>query len=55
MEDALTTFGQDEKTSLIQRIVTIYRDEQNSYGFTVSGDNPVFVQSVREGKHEIEL
>ncbi|EDV19452.1 uncharacterized protein TRIADDRAFT_62108 [Trichoplax adhaerens] len=49
MEDLSTLSGQDESSALIQRIVTIFRDQQNSYGFTVSGDNPVFVQSVREG------
>ncbi|XP_043936950.1 rho guanine nucleotide exchange factor 12 [Protopterus annectens] len=32
---------------LVQRCVIIQRDE-NGFGLTVSGDNPVFVQSVRE-------
>ncbi|KAI0218086.1 Rho guanine nucleotide exchange factor 12 [Lamellibrachia satsuma] len=32
---------------LIQRCVIIQRDEKG-YGLTVSGDNPVFVQSVKE-------
>lgn len=34
---------------MVQRCVIITRDE-NGYGLTVSGDNPVFVQSVKEGK-----
>ncbi|XP_014674125.1 PREDICTED: rho guanine nucleotide exchange factor 11-like [Priapulus caudatus] len=33
---------------LIQRCVIIQKDEKG-YGLTVSGDNPVFVQSVKEG------
>ncbi|ELU16615.1 hypothetical protein CAPTEDRAFT_87566, partial [Capitella teleta] len=32
---------------LIQRCVIIQRDEKG-YGLTVSGDNPVFVRSVKE-------
>ena len=32
----------------IQKIIIVHRDE-NGYGLTVSGDNPVFVQSVKEG------
>uniref|UniRef100_A0A4W3I8J2 PDZ domain-containing protein n=1 Tax=Callorhinchus milii TaxID=7868 RepID=A0A4W3I8J2_CALMI len=32
---------------LVQRCVIIQRDE-NGFGLTVSGDNPVFVQSVKE-------
>lgn len=34
---------------MVQRCVIIQKDEKG-YGLTVSGDNPVFVQSVREGK-----
>lgn len=34
---------------LVQRCVVIQRDE-NGFGLTVSGDNPVFVQSVKEGE-----
>lgn len=34
---------------MVQRCVIITRDE-NGYGLTVSGDNPVFVQSVKEGE-----
>lgn len=34
---------------LVQRCVIIQRDE-NGFGLTVSGDNPVFVQLVKEGK-----
>ena len=33
----------------ITRHVIVHRDE-NGYGFTVSGDNPVYVQSVKERK-----
>ncbi len=35
--------------NLVQRCVIIQRDEKG-YGLTVSGDNPVFVQSVKESK-----
>uniref|UniRef100_A0A8D0H3M1 Rho guanine nucleotide exchange factor 12 n=1 Tax=Sphenodon punctatus TaxID=8508 RepID=A0A8D0H3M1_SPHPU len=38
-----------DPTGLVQRCVIIQRDE-NGFGLTVSGDNPVFVQSVKEGK-----
>uniref|UniRef100_A0A4W5QPT1 Rho guanine nucleotide exchange factor 12 n=1 Tax=Hucho hucho TaxID=62062 RepID=A0A4W5QPT1_9TELE len=34
---------------LVQRCVIIQKDE-NGFGLTVSGDNPVFVQLVKEGK-----
>ena len=33
---------------LIQRCVIIQRDDKG-YGLTVTGDNPVYVQSVKEG------
>ena len=33
---------------LIQHCVIIQRDEKG-YGLTVTGDNPVYVQSVKEG------
>ncbi|XP_028664257.1 rho guanine nucleotide exchange factor 12-like isoform X7 [Erpetoichthys calabaricus] len=36
-----------ESYGLVQRCVIIQRDE-NGFGLTVSGDNPVFVQSVKE-------
>lgn len=36
---------------LVQRCVIIQKDE-NGFGLTVSGDNPVFVQLVKEGKAE---
>uniref|UniRef100_A0A8C8JHR9 Rho guanine nucleotide exchange factor (GEF) 12a n=1 Tax=Oncorhynchus tshawytscha TaxID=74940 RepID=A0A8C8JHR9_ONCTS len=36
-------------TWLVQRCVIIQKDE-NGFGLTVSGDNPVFVQLVKEGK-----
>ncbi|XP_059817329.1 rho guanine nucleotide exchange factor 12-like isoform X3 [Hypanus sabinus] len=36
-----------DPTGLVQRCVIIQRDE-NGFGITVSGDNPVFVQSVKE-------
>uniref|UniRef100_A0A8D2MTG7 Rho guanine nucleotide exchange factor 12 n=1 Tax=Zonotrichia albicollis TaxID=44394 RepID=A0A8D2MTG7_ZONAL len=38
-----------DPTGLVQRCVVIQRDE-NGFGLTVSGDNPVFVQSVKEGE-----
>lgn len=39
--------GRSETYGLVQRCVVIQRDE-NGFGLTVSGDNPVFVQSVKE-------
>lgn len=36
-------------TGLVPRCVIIQKDE-NGFGLTVSGDNPVFVQLVKEGK-----
>ncbi|KAM6043132.1 rho guanine nucleotide exchange factor 12 isoform 2-T2 [Chlamydotis macqueenii] len=36
-----------DPAGLVQRCVVIQRDE-NGFGLTVSGDNPVFVQSVKE-------
>ncbi|XP_053125152.1 rho guanine nucleotide exchange factor 12 isoform X2 [Hemicordylus capensis] len=39
--------GRSETYGLVQRCVIIQRDE-NGFGLTVSGDNPVFVQSVKE-------
>uniref|UniRef100_A0A3B3YDJ3 Rho guanine nucleotide exchange factor (GEF) 12b n=1 Tax=Poecilia mexicana TaxID=48701 RepID=A0A3B3YDJ3_9TELE len=38
-----------DPTGLVQRCVIIQRDK-NGFGLTVSGDNPVFVQLVKEGK-----
>uniref|UniRef100_A0A2K5KD17 Rho guanine nucleotide exchange factor 12 n=1 Tax=Colobus angolensis palliatus TaxID=336983 RepID=A0A2K5KD17_COLAP len=38
-----------DPTGLVQRCVVIQKDD-NGFGLTVSGDNPVFVQSVKEGK-----
>lgn len=32
------------------RVVVIHRDERG-FGFVVAGDNPVFVQTVREGSY----
>ncbi|KAG8192162.1 hypothetical protein JTE90_027804 [Oedothorax gibbosus] len=37
----------DSKDPMVQRCVIIQKDEKG-YGLTVSGDNPVFVQSVRD-------
>uniref|UniRef100_A0A3P9H4E4 Rho guanine nucleotide exchange factor (GEF) 12a n=1 Tax=Oryzias latipes TaxID=8090 RepID=A0A3P9H4E4_ORYLA len=37
-----------DPTGLVQRCVIIQKDE-NGFGLTVSGDNPVFVQLVKEG------
>uniref|UniRef100_A0A8C9RGQ2 Rho guanine nucleotide exchange factor 12 n=1 Tax=Scleropages formosus TaxID=113540 RepID=A0A8C9RGQ2_SCLFO len=39
-----------DPTGLVQRCVIIQKDD-NGFGLTVSGDNPVFVQLVKEGKH----
>ncbi len=39
--------------NLVQRCVIIQRDEKG-YGLTVSGDNPVFVQSVKESKYHLK-
>ncbi|XP_058489687.1 rho guanine nucleotide exchange factor 12 isoform X2 [Solea solea] len=39
--------GRPESCGLVQRCVIIQRDE-NGFGLTVSGDNPVFVQLVKE-------
>ena len=39
---------------LVQRCVIIQRDEKG-YGLTVSGDNPVFVQSVKDSKFSLFL
>lgn len=36
-----------DPTGMVQRCVIIQRDE-NGFGLTVSGDNPVFVQMVKE-------
>ena len=38
--------------NLIQRCVIVQRDDKG-YGLTVTGDNPVYVQSVKEGMWEI--
>ncbi|XP_061448356.1 rho guanine nucleotide exchange factor 12 isoform X2 [Rhineura floridana] len=39
--------SRSETYGLVQRCVIIQRDE-NGFGLTVSGDNPVFVQSIKE-------
>ena len=39
----------DKTGHLMQRCVIVQKDEKG-YGLTVSGDNPVFVQSVKESK-----
>ncbi len=41
-------------SGLVQRCVILHRDE-NGYGLTVSGDNPVYVQSVKESKTSFYL
>uniref|UniRef100_A0A7N8XBM7 Rho guanine nucleotide exchange factor (GEF) 12b n=1 Tax=Mastacembelus armatus TaxID=205130 RepID=A0A7N8XBM7_9TELE len=43
----LQTYESKHFVSLVQRCVIIQRDE-NGFGLTVSGDNPVFVQLVKE-------
>uniref|UniRef100_A0A8C4PW49 Rho guanine nucleotide exchange factor 11 n=1 Tax=Eptatretus burgeri TaxID=7764 RepID=A0A8C4PW49_EPTBU len=44
---ALRTLLPMDAAGLVQRCVIVQRDE-HGFGLTVSGDNPVFVQSVRE-------
>ena len=34
---------------MIQKCVVVTKDDRG-YGLTVSGDNPVYVQSVKEGR-----
>ncbi|XP_008280677.1 rho guanine nucleotide exchange factor 12 [Stegastes partitus] len=47
-EKSSVSFKHDfDPTGLVQRCVIIQRDE-NGFGLTVSGDNPVFVQLVKE-------
>lgn len=41
-------------TGLVQRCVIIQKDD-NGFGLTVSGDNPVFVQLVKEGKIDSQI
>lgn len=36
------------------RVVVIHRDDRG-FGFVVAGDNPVFVQTVREGNKQVRL
>lgn len=38
---------------MVMKCVIVQRDE-NGYGLTVSGNNPVFVQSVKEGNLYLE-
>ena len=40
--------------NLIQRCVIVQRDEKG-YGLTVTGDNPVYVQSVKDGMFKLVL
>ena len=35
---------------LQEHIITLHRDQNGSYGLTLSGDNPVEVQSIKEGE-----
>ncbi|XP_061537517.1 rho guanine nucleotide exchange factor 12 isoform X1 [Phycodurus eques] len=44
---SLLAEGKPESCGLVQRCVIIQKDE-NGFGLTVSGDNPVFVQLVKE-------
>lgn len=37
-------------TSGFQTVVLVVHKDENGYGMKVSGDNPVYVQSVKEGK-----
>ncbi|XP_020358306.1 rho guanine nucleotide exchange factor 12 isoform X1 [Oncorhynchus kisutch] len=45
--DCVLVEGKPESCGLVQRCVIIQKDE-NGFGLTVSGDNPVFVQLVKE-------
>ncbi|KAJ7990471.1 hypothetical protein DPEC_G00300660 [Dallia pectoralis] len=45
--DCVLAEGKPESCGLVQRCVIIQKDE-NGFGLTVSGDNPVFVQLVKE-------
>ncbi|XP_053547565.1 rho guanine nucleotide exchange factor 12 isoform X2 [Bombina bombina] len=47
VERSVSSSHDFDPTGLVQRCVIIQRDE-NGFGLTVSGDNPVFVQSVKE-------
>ncbi|XP_078538289.1 rho guanine nucleotide exchange factor 12 isoform X3 [Lissotriton helveticus] len=47
IERSSSTTHDFDPTGLVQRCVIIQRDE-NGFGLTVSGDNPVFVQSVKD-------
>ena len=40
----------DKLGQLVQRCVIVQKDEKG-YGLTVSGDNPVFVQSVKDSMY----
>ncbi|KAL2095087.1 hypothetical protein ACEWY4_009806 [Coilia grayii] len=46
-KSAVPSSNEFDPTGLVQRCVIIQRDE-NGFGLTVSGDNPVFVQLVKE-------
>ncbi|CAB1348526.1 unnamed protein product, partial [Coregonus sp. 'balchen'] len=49
--DCVLAEGKPESCGLVQRCVIIQKDE-NGFGLTVSGDNPVFVQLVKEGERD---
>lgn len=38
-------------TSNFHTIVVVVHKDENGYGMNVSGDNPVFVQTVKEGNY----
>ena len=42
----------DKLGQLVQRCVIVQKDEKG-YGLTVSGDNPVFVQSVKDSMYSL--
>ena len=42
----------DKLGQLVQRCVIVQKDEKG-YGLTVSGDNPVFVQSVKDSMYSV--
>ncbi|KAK0152594.1 Rho guanine nucleotide exchange factor 12 [Merluccius polli] len=53
-ESPITFKHEFDPTGMVQRCVIIQRDE-NGFGLTVSGDNPVFVQMVKEAGSYVAL
>lgn len=38
---------------LAQKIVLVRRDNNNKYGFSLAGHNPVVIKAVRKGENKI--